>query len=266
MGELEHPTEWPEAAKAALTRKIGPLHVWGWLAIIAGGGVAIYFVHKGTLKLPTSSSTTAAATNPVATAVAGGTAGNYGTGGGSSSSGVSSAPAPTPDQTAAGGVADTPAATSGMDAIPGYTSVSTADQAYWASKVDPNGTTIADTYDPATLLARWLQRAQLGTTGTALTQQDINTGMAYATARANAAGVTPDQLATAQAGIAGPNGISYGYNDPSVNAFSDALAKVGITNAKPANVAQQNYINAMPGGFTVANIAAAGNDPKFKAL
>jgi hypothetical protein len=118
MPTLENPTEWPETAKAALTRKIGPLHVWGWVAIIAGGGAAIYLVKKGTLKLPTSSSTTAAVTNPVSTAVAGGFAGNYGSGGGASS-GVSSSPSPTPDQTAAGGVASTPVAGSGNPATTG---------------------------------------------------------------------------------------------------------------------------------------------------
>jgi hypothetical protein len=133
MPTLENPTEWPETAKAALTRKIGPLHVWGWVAIIAGGGAAIYLVKKGTLKLPTSS-TTAAVTNPVSTAVAGGFAGNYGSGGGASS-GVSSSPAPIPDQTAAGGVGDTAAATSGTDGSTGVAIPTAAGITPWASTI-----------------------------------------------------------------------------------------------------------------------------------
>ena len=109
MPTLENPTEWPEAAKAALTRKIGPLHVWGWVAIASGGGAVIYLVTKGTLKLPTS---TAAVTTPVATAVAGGFAGNYGTAdstvGGTGGSGGGDTGTNPP---VAGGVADTPGGT-----------------------------------------------------------------------------------------------------------------------------------------------------------
>jgi len=76
MPMIEHPTEWPGVAKSTLTRKVGPLPVWGWGAVVVGGIVAFTIVKKR------GTGSTAAATNPVANAVAGGSAGNYGTGGG----------------------------------------------------------------------------------------------------------------------------------------------------------------------------------------
>src|ERR1035437_370644 len=86
MPTIEHPTEWPEAAKAALSRKVGPLPVWGWAAVVVGGIGAYYLISKRS-----TSTTAASVTNPVTAAVAGGTAGNYGSGGGAST--TSSAPA-----------------------------------------------------------------------------------------------------------------------------------------------------------------------------
>ena len=108
MPMIEHPTEWPGAAKAALTRKVGPLPVWGWAAVAVGGVAAYYLISKR------SGSTTAATTNPVATAVAGGFAGNYGSGGGDtgtnppSPGGVSGNPGGTADGGSPGGVATLP--------------------------------------------------------------------------------------------------------------------------------------------------------------
>ena len=271
MPILEHPTEWPGAIKGQLTRKVGPLPVWGWGAIIVGGIVAFRLVGKR------GGSSKATVTNPVASAVAGGFAGNYGSGGGSGGGGggggygggsqPGSAPG-NPDGASPGGASSNPIAGTSMDAVPGYTSVSTADQQYWASKVDPNGATVADTYDPATLLARWLMRAKAGTTGTSFTQQDINTGLAYATARASAAGVTQDQLNGAYANI-------QQYGDlAGMDPFSVALDKANrlivgttpklqgdlITTAPTANqyttaqISALNYITGLQGGWTPDNL------------
>lgn len=114
MPMIEHPTEWPEAAKSTLTRKVGPLPVWGWVAVAVGGVAAFVLVKKR------GTGSTAAATNPVANAVAGGFAGNYGSGsgvggtGGSGGGDTGSNPpssGPPPDATA--GQGGTPFAGSG---------------------------------------------------------------------------------------------------------------------------------------------------------
>ena len=60
MPMIEHPTEWPGAAKAALTHKVGPLPVWGWVAVAVGGVAAFVLIGKR------SGSTVTTAGEPVA--------------------------------------------------------------------------------------------------------------------------------------------------------------------------------------------------------
>ena len=129
--------------------------------------------------------------------------------------------------------------------------------------------TVADTYDPATLLARWLMRAKAGTTGTAFTQQDINTGLAYATARASAAGVTQDQLNTAYGNIqtlgdaAGqsPEALAAGKAQAALYGTTPKLQGDLITtaptinnNATTAQVSALNYVTGLQGGASPANM------------
>jgi len=132
--------------------------------------------------------------------------------------------------------------------------LSPTDAAYWSAKLAASGGigNTVNTYNPATLLARWLQQAAAGPAGTALTQQDITSGLAYARARAVAAGVTQAQLAAAQAGIAGPEGGWYGVEQPGDQATIDALSQVGML-GKQLTAEQQSAINAA-GGFTPTNI------------
>ena len=103
MPIIEHPTEWPEAAKSTLTRKVGPLPVWGWVAVAVGGVVAFVLV-----KRRSGTGGTAAVTNPVTSAVVGGFAGNYGGGGGTGGSGSGDTGTNPPS---AGGVTTPPDAT-----------------------------------------------------------------------------------------------------------------------------------------------------------
>lgn len=142
--------------------------------------------------------------------------------------------------------------------------LSTADQAYYAAKIGnvPAGA-IPDTYNPATLLARWQNQAAAGTAGTAFTAQDITTGLAYAQARAAAAGVTPTQLAAAHAAIAAeapigqyvPGKVPYGgsglANGP---APATQIAELAVNQGKPWTTAQLNWSNAHGGAIPPAGI------------
>jgi len=113
VSDIEHPTEWPGAIKETLTRKVGPLPIWGWGSVIVGGIVAFRFVGK-------RGGTATATTNPVASAVAGGFVGNYGSGsgvGGTGGSGGgdtgSNPPSSGPPPVVAPGQGGTPIAGSG---------------------------------------------------------------------------------------------------------------------------------------------------------
>jgi hypothetical protein len=160
---------------------------------------------------------------------------------------------------------------------PGYSGLSKSDQTYWAAHL--TGKIGPDTYDPATLLARWQQQAQNGP-GAGFTQQDINTGLAYAQARASAAGVTSEQLSNAHANVAaeyagtlpwGQSGIPGSYTAydqavlqvqglvPAPNAIAPAATAI-----KPFTLEQINWLNRQ--SVAGADQATLIQSSAFKAL
>lgn len=250
----------------AAAKKVPPL---GWV-IIAGIVLAVLYL--------SSKKGTGASTGVVSGGVGGGGGGGGFAPGDSPNNTVGTPAGGTPDVQTPGGtqspLAGLPGAFLGAnptiqeidlaqqpaDVASAMSGLSDADQAYWASKLGGR-LNVTNTYDPATLLARWLNRKQQGVVGTALTPQDVTTGLAYAKARATAAGVTPAELEQAQANIA-RYGDFAGYNDPSANAFTEALYSVGKLGVGSFSLEDTNRINAMPGGYTVENILALfGNTP-----
>lgn len=87
MPVITHPAEWPGAAKAALTHKVGPLPVWGWGAVGAGAILAYRM-----LRTRGSSSSLNVNPAPVASIIPGSLGGSSGGGGGGGGALVGSLP------------------------------------------------------------------------------------------------------------------------------------------------------------------------------
>lgn len=128
--------------------------------------------------------------------------------------------------------------------IPGWTDVSGATQAYWLDKLRGDFSNVGNP-DPAEFLAQWLYHQKHGIVGTSLTAQDLEIGVAFAKAYAAKAGVTPAQLAAAQALIVERGGIegSVGYEPLVAGAYF--LAHAGLAPGTPLPTNAAAYIAAL---------------------
>lgn len=260
MPVITHPAEWPGAAKAALTHKVGPLPVWGWGAVGAGAILAYRM-----LRTRGSSSSLNVNPAPVASIIPGSLGGSQSGGNGGGGSWTPSAGNPTPDNPTA---SITPSHATGSTDVAGNlgVSLSPSDQAYWQSKLGPNPVTVDETYDPATLLARWTAISAKGTAGTAYTPEDIRIGLAHAQQQAASAGVTPEQYQQAVTNI-GKYGDYAGFANQQDAAYIAAKQAAGIPLGKQYTEAQMSYANKMGlSANTPEAITALAKDPTFWAL
>jgi len=261
--------------KGGLTRKVGPLPVWGWAAIAGGAFVAWTFLRGGS-----SGDGGAIADNALGVGMGGpsgggGGSGGYGgsgAGGGSGGAGgvgdaigdvVAQVPTPTVPGTAGPHGTSLTIPESGILSV-GGSDLPQATQDYWASKLgnQPVGT-LPDTFNPAMSLAQWLYRKAMGIEGTALTQQDLDIGLAYAQNRANTAGVSDAELRAAQESyarqLAGDFSGDPGINDPSQNAWAAAMYKLqsalGMQQGSQFSTDQLSSLNQW-GGLSLENMQA----------
>jgi hypothetical protein len=175
--------------------------------------------------------------------------------------------------------------------------LSKADQTYWASKIGDTAGTVNNTYDPATLLARWEERAAVGQGNSNLTSQDITVGLAYAQAVAAQAGVTSADVTAAKAqiaklgdmaGLAQPGAVQdvvaqrafFGATAPTLqgdlittapNTVSPTLAETNALNVlQPSGITPTEFYAKLTSlGYTIADlpaIAATGNNTTFFTL
>lgn len=149
-----------------------------------------------------------------------------------------------------------------------YPGLSDATLAYWESKFggdnSPNAFNPNNTYDPATLYARW-QAIASGRDPNAgsYSPQDIAIGLAAATKSAQAAGVTGAQIDAAEANIA-KYGPYAGYSDPVAAGY--VMAK-GATVGIPYTKEQISYANARGlSAQTAESVSQLLADPNFVKL
>jgi hypothetical protein len=149
-----------------------------------------------------------------------------------------------------------------------------------AAPSGPNGVE----WSPALNLAEWLDVAANGSylpnaSGPGLSfggaarqpvsAEDLAKGLAAAQARASAADVTQDQLASAQSDLA--TGLAAGTYDFTVNYLVNpaeqaySQADMALSGGKPYTTDQISYINRT-GGATVENLTRLKSDPAFAAL
>ena len=182
-----------------------------------------------------------------------------------------------------------PSATPIAAHLPGADALSRPDVSYWDEKLHGDLTVVGDP-EPAAFLAQWLWVQQHGTflpgagadalridpnaPGRPVSGQDLAIGVAWSTAYAEQHGVTPDQLAQAQANLAtqiagGNYNLAGGQQTLHMSAGERAVQQATIDLMGPAGHAftteQISYIN-LKGGSTVENLAALKNDPQFAKL
>lgn len=129
-----------------------------------------------------------------------------------------------------------------VEGIPGLSDVNAATASWWADKLGGNYANVGNP-DPAEFLAQWLYHEEHGLQGTALEQRDLESGLAYAWNYAKAAGVSSDELATAQAKIAAQGGIEGSSGFDPQKAISSFLQNAGLSTvqqlgAPPNNAAE----------------------------
>jgi hypothetical protein len=172
--------------------------------------------------------------------------------------------------------------------------VSPSDQTYWLAKLGGNFTNVGNP-DPAYIRAQWLAVAQTGNylpnagfdglkipntpivATRAVSPEDLAIGLAWSKSYADQAGVTPAQLATAQANlatqIAGKDyNLAGGVPTPNESTGDLALqeATYKLTGGHTLTTAQISYMNLKQGvnptGEQIDLINSLQTDPEFAKL